>query len=386
MNLPKLSIAAALAACMLLSGCWDAKELQNVAYVTALGVDYENGEFVTYHQTLDFANIAKEVVTKPEPKAGTWVSIGRGKTLGEALNNLAPSVQIPLNFGQITAIVYSKRMLERGGDEVYDATNRFREVRYTKWVFATDEPIADIMTTVPLFRMSPLQSLLHSPEEVYRQSAIVEPIQFLRFIRMYNEPGATVMLPKLKISDEHWREGGKPHKLLAIDGAYLISGSKLKGWLGNDELWGTRLFQPTAKMIRTSLKDDQGAEMASIQIENQRYTFKTRQEDGVLRTKLKLRVTLNLTEMARNVTDQEVLAATKRHIRQEIERTYRLGLEQGTDIYSIRETFYRKHPKQWLALTAARPLPLDEHTLEDIEVIAKLLNTGKYKLRIKPNP
>ncbi|WP_135557193.1 Ger(x)C family spore germination protein [Paenibacillus cymbidii] len=376
----------ALFALVSLGGCWDAKELQNVAYITALGVDYENNEYIVYHQMLEFSNVAKEVVTKSEPSAGTWVAIGKGKTFGEALNSIMPSTQIPLNFGQMTAIVYSNRLLARGGDEVYDITNRFRDVRYTKWVFATDDSLADIFSTVPLFRMPPLQSVLHSPEEVYRQSSIVEPISFLRFIRAYNEPGMTVMLPKLAINSSHWLEGGKPHKLLEIDGVYLIAGNKLKGWLSNEEVWGTRLFQPTAKQIVTSLKDDNGAYIASVVITNPRFLFSTRLEEGMLRTRLKIRVTFAVTELVRNVSDEEVIAATIRTIREHIQRTYRLGLRQGVDIYSIQETFYRRHPKQWTALSSVRPLPLNEQSLEEIEIIAKLQNAGKYKLRIKATP
>ena len=45
---------------LLLSGCWDNKEVQDINYITALGIDYKDNKYIIYVQMLDFATIAKQ--------------------------------------------------------------------------------------------------------------------------------------------------------------------------------------------------------------------------------------------------------------------------------------------------------------------------------------
>ncbi len=93
-------IALSLLILMLVSGCWNSKDIQNMAYVTALGVDYENGRFKSYAQMLNFTNIAKSdtgEVGKPVP---IWVGVGEGKTLTESLTTMYATSQIRV-FGGI---------------------------------------------------------------------------------------------------------------------------------------------------------------------------------------------------------------------------------------------------------------------------------------------
>ncbi|MCY7482840.1 hypothetical protein M5X06_24220 [Paenibacillus alvei] len=42
-----------------LAGCWDIKNVQDMNYVTALGIDYVNGKYIVYTNSLEFTNVAK---------------------------------------------------------------------------------------------------------------------------------------------------------------------------------------------------------------------------------------------------------------------------------------------------------------------------------------
>ena len=53
---------------LLLSGCWDNKEVQDINYITALGIDYKDNKYIIYVQMLDFATIAKQESSKPTEK------------------------------------------------------------------------------------------------------------------------------------------------------------------------------------------------------------------------------------------------------------------------------------------------------------------------------
>lgn len=42
----------------MLSGCWDILDLQDIQYITAIGIDYEDGEYVVYVQSLNFGHLS----------------------------------------------------------------------------------------------------------------------------------------------------------------------------------------------------------------------------------------------------------------------------------------------------------------------------------------
>lgn len=80
-----------LALILLLTGCWDMKEAQNINFITALGVDYENGRFVIYAQLLDFSDIAKQEGAVETGHGEVWIGKSEGRTIDEALISLYPA-------------------------------------------------------------------------------------------------------------------------------------------------------------------------------------------------------------------------------------------------------------------------------------------------------
>ncbi|MFK9116608.1 hypothetical protein ACJEBK_06925 [Peribacillus frigoritolerans] len=44
---------------LFLSGCWDEKTIQDFHYITAIGIDFKDGEYIVYTQLVDFAAVAK---------------------------------------------------------------------------------------------------------------------------------------------------------------------------------------------------------------------------------------------------------------------------------------------------------------------------------------
>lgn len=71
----------------LLAGCWDITEPQRMYYINAVGVDYENDEYIVYLQVINFADVAKSI----QPSATVApAEVGRatGKTIEEAIYKL----------------------------------------------------------------------------------------------------------------------------------------------------------------------------------------------------------------------------------------------------------------------------------------------------------
>ncbi len=61
-----------------LTGCWSKYEVQNMNYVTAVGIDYADGQYIIYAQLLDFSTVAKLEGQQKSEQPPIWIGIGKG--------------------------------------------------------------------------------------------------------------------------------------------------------------------------------------------------------------------------------------------------------------------------------------------------------------------
>ncbi|WP_430103134.1 hypothetical protein [Paenibacillus validus] len=73
-----------------LTGCWSKYEVQNMNYVTAVGIDYADGQYIIYAQLLDFSTVAKLEGQQKSEQPPVW--IGRGK--GISFTALKPHIYL----------------------------------------------------------------------------------------------------------------------------------------------------------------------------------------------------------------------------------------------------------------------------------------------------
>lgn len=99
----KTCILLCIALLFLLTACWGSKDVQNIAYVTAIGFDYENGKYISYVQVLNFTNIAKGEKTEVGKNVPTWIGKGEGITVTESLSNIYSTSQLRIFWGHVKA-------------------------------------------------------------------------------------------------------------------------------------------------------------------------------------------------------------------------------------------------------------------------------------------
>src|SRR5690606_32662612 len=77
---------------ILTAGCSDIKEIQEMNYATAIGIDYRDHQYVAYVQFVSLFDVSNvEGATTKEPDI--WVSQSTGNTLNNALYQLYNTAQ-----------------------------------------------------------------------------------------------------------------------------------------------------------------------------------------------------------------------------------------------------------------------------------------------------
>ncbi|GLX69887.1 Ger(x)C family spore germination protein [Paenibacillus glycanilyticus] len=371
-----------LLAASLLPSCANSRDIQNLAYVTVLGIDYVDGEFRTYVQVLNFSNIARSESTQLGKKVPVWVGMGRGDTLALALADTNATSQFPLFWGHLKTVVLGENVLKRGGKETYGTLNRHYEVRYNVLVFGTKDKLEDILTQKSIFNLSPLDSIIYTSVQNRSQSPYVLASYGNRLIANMNEPGNSFYMPSISINRNTWLEDKSPRGMFEMDGAFFFDKGQLVNWLSVEELkglrWATKDINKT--LLQIPLEDDQ---KGAVQFAHPHMRVTPKLSSGG-DAKFDLKVTAKGTiREAFNTPIHELEKKAQEAIEAEIRQTFRNGLAKHCDPFKLEETLYRRNPAAFHKLTQGGSFFLTEQSLGSVQVKVKIISTGKYKEIVK---
>lgn len=354
----------------MLSGCWNIKEIQDIHYVTAIGIDFnkKKNTFSVFTQILDFSNIAKLEGGTPEISPPIWVGKSEGKTVQDAIDTMTEDAQQRLFWGHISAIVLSENVLKYRLKQSLDFVSRYREIRYNIWLFSTKENVEDIFLAKSFFKLSALTNILHEPNELYRQRSYVRPLRFFEYVAEASTPNATVYLPSLQLSKGHWQSDEEKKSMLKIDGAHFLINHQLKGWLPLEDLLGMRWLEKDAEKSQVTVMENEEP-LASIMVEGLRISVKKKGKKGVA---IRVRGRGIMTEKLARASLPTIEKKTEKVIASEIMDTYRQGQKIHADVLEVNRLLDR-----WKLV--GKKTVLFPYELADVDVDIHIISTGKQK-------
>ncbi|EFM11871.1 germination protein, Ger(x)C family [Paenibacillus curdlanolyticus YK9] len=371
-----IRLVLAAAAMLTLSGCWDEVDLQEVGYVTALGIDYVDGKYELYGEMIGFNTVAKTEGVQPAEGANTWTGRAEGKTLLVAFQQLMRSTQYQLSLDHLKSLVINERAIGML-DEVLDGLNRQRASRYTVWVFGTKEPFDKLFGADTIFNRSPLVSVLYSPKLIFEQDSSYLPLNMQMFIQQLDEPSYTTILPNISTNNVAWKQQQKSLNLYQLNGVYTFKNRHFNSYIEDTAINGLRWIQP--KFSHSIVGFQVGDGRVSISVDKVKWKIK----DGggnPRRFRVELALRIHTIEIEGNHTSKEIEAATNQFVKNEVKKTFLAGLEKKADLLQLRLHLYRYHNAYWKKYASDDNwLPgADDVT---IEVRSVLKNSGKYDLR-----
>ncbi|REJ09026.1 Ger(x)C family spore germination protein [Halobacillus trueperi] len=134
---------------LLLTGCWDIKEIEDVGIITGVGLDVneENDELTMINQYVVPGKIPTQQDSSQQSTPFQNIALS-GKSFFEIIRNNSLESNRPPNYTHLKSIVTSTTMLEKErADEVIDLFIRDHEFRRTTPVFLTREPVLDVLNT-----------------------------------------------------------------------------------------------------------------------------------------------------------------------------------------------------------------------------------------------
>lgn len=340
----------------ILTGCWNYKELNNLAIATGFAVDIVDDE---YEVTVLISNAQKENSGESKGGAGAAVYKGKGKTIFEAIKDASTSISKEIYVSHIEVLVLSKEIAENKTLEVIDFFFRYPYTRNEFFVVISENSKAGdtFKITTPL-ETYPSQNISKNLEITDKLQAYVYTVTFNDFVKMIIEQGINPIIPTISIVG-NIEEGNKednikqnePSTYLKLGTMALFKGANLVGIGNKDQTKGINFINDKVKTTLITTELEGGTNV--VEISESKTKIDVNLDEDFPKFKIIIESVGTITEVTSGVKIEEpkVIEEIKKLSEEEIKRLCNEGIDYAkslkTDIFGLGNMIYKKNYKKW---------------------------------------
>lgn len=344
----KIAIVLVLIFSFLQTGCWNAREINELAFVLSIGIDKADDGFKitaqiaspeTYSKTPS-GNVAGE---KGKP---FWMVSSTGKTIFEAIRNMASISSRRIFWSHIKVIIISENLARSNTLEIFDFFSRNPELRLRTLVAVTPEDTGKLLEVVPTTDKDPaiyLEKIIENRNLTGKSYGIM----LKDFLEDYLDPNvgpvtSRIILDKSKLKPD-----------LKTSGAYVFDGDKLIAPLKEDNtrglLWLRNKMNDSIMVVDCPYDD----KPTTLEIKKAKSSLKSSLDNEVPRFTINVNVDAVLTEQSclTDFNNREKLGELEKalaaDIRKDIEATITTAKDLKIDFLGLSRIMHRQHRSEW---------------------------------------
>jgi spore germination protein KC len=230
----------------LLSGCWNQKEMTDLAFVMALGID--KGENKRFNVSFQIVNPGNVSAGQNGGGQGLPIAVYKssGDTLTEAARNATKKISRRLYYSHINVLVISEELAKEGVLNIIDACERDPGFRTTtEIIIAKDTSAEEIVSTLTILDKLPVLKITKELESTEAMLGENLKVNIDDFVSGMISKGKNPVVNGYKVMGKK-SEAGKASNLmkstteayLEADGLAIFNKGKLVGWINNDKARG----------------------------------------------------------------------------------------------------------------------------------------------------
>lgn len=183
---------------ILLSGC-SYMELNDLAIVSAIGIDYENNEFKLTAQIMDIKNSDSGMTEE-----STLIYEASGTSIAKAMRNF--SIRYPKNIylGHLEFLIINSSAIPEAINDIFDYFMRSPEARSSAYVVVTkDEKAKDILNPKNETKGSfPIEGLKTVLLDATKRNGTIYDLTFEELLSFYLKDGIDPVIPVIKSTNQ----------------------------------------------------------------------------------------------------------------------------------------------------------------------------------------
>ncbi|EFM12509.1 germination protein, Ger(x)C family [Paenibacillus curdlanolyticus YK9] len=348
----------------LLPGCWDVREMPQLAIVSAMGIDKAPTD---NHYRVSFQVINPSEISAGITESGggrttpITVYAGSGDTLFEAIRESSGLMPRQLFFSHTRIIVIGEQLAREGIEDIFDMFERFSETRLTSRVLIARGSSAEaVLSTLTPIERIPSNALNGKLKFTSKLTSEQMEIQIDDVIRALSSTASEPIINGIRLlgntalgSKKKNVEQAVPIVRSRISGIALFKNGKLTRWLDGKDARGVVLLQNKMKSSVDVLPCKAEKKAIAIELLRAKTEVKTAFRNGkpYFQISVKQEGSLNEVKCSINLKKPEEIAKLEKEwselVKKEVIGSVQVAQKEQSDIFGLGETFNRQHPKQW---------------------------------------
>lgn len=353
---------------ILSTSCVGNVEIQELAIVTAMGIDLEGNKVIVTVEVIDPTSENRE--EDNSKLSGVMYIQGEGNTVYDAMRNTGLFFDRGLLFGHSYIIIFGEEFAKKGITDIIDFMLRDSGPREKSYLLVAKGKRADEILGVNAGMVKSTGSYLRNALDNFKYNGKCIPIPLAEYLRYYYDKNNEVVLGTVGIIEKpeidiNKRKENPSIYFLTVGGGSVFKEDKLIGYYSEDEMLGFNFIVGDIKEAVISFKTPvkENLDKKIIGSHSGYTTIKTlkklinknieiREDNIHLNIDIYLTASLMEVNQALDINQKSVLNDIEKACSKEIERLVSNTIEKSKkefkqDNFSISVLMHHQHPEVW---------------------------------------
>ena len=337
------------------SGCYNYKEINDMAIVSSIGIDKDNKN----DKYIVSAQIMNSKESEDSEDSQITVYTKEGDTVHEALRNITLKSPRKLYGNHLSKIVLSEEVAKEGIDNILDIFNRITEVRNEFIItIVKEDKASDVLKVLTTTESIPAEYVKLSLKIADKTSGLTYATKLDEFISLYLKKGIDPVVPVLKI-DKKEKKGTtinnitttNPISKIVIEDLAVTNKGKLETYLKNEEIIGYNFLRNQIQKMIIPVKCDDENNYASISILKNKTKSNAAKKDNKYIINFNINSEAIITEYncKKDLTDEKVIKELEKDTEKKIKRYIKKSLNKQKEtkgkFLGLERIIYLDYPK-----------------------------------------
>ena len=337
------------------SGCYNYKEINDMAIVSSIGIDKDNKN----DKYIVSAQIMNSKESEDSEDSQITVYTKEGDTVHEALRNITLKSPRKLYGNHLSKIVLSEEVAKEGIDNILDIFNRITEVRNEFIItIVKEDKASDVLKVLTTTESIPAEYFKLSLKIADKTSGLTYATKLDEFISLYLKKGIDPVVPVLKIEKKE-KKGTtinnitttNPISKIVIEDLAVTNKGKLETYLKNEEVIGYNFLRNQIQKMIIPVKCDDENNYASISILKNKTKSNTEKKDNKYIINFNINSEAIITEYncRKDLTDEKVIKELEKDTEKKIKRYIKKSLNKQKEtkgkFLGLERIIYLDYPK-----------------------------------------
>lgn len=354
-RLKRLLFFVILIVMLIQSGCWDRRELDELAIVLGVGVDQKSNGYLL---TLEIARPAQFKGAGGNASGGSgageepvFILESSGETVFDAVRHAMAQSSRKLFFPHNQVLIFGETAVKQGLAPALDFFLRDPGPRPTQWVLVAKGTASEILVPKSELEQAPAQALAAIVENG-RMNARINPVDLQQFSTLIASPITSATVPMVSVI------GKGKDKRLVVEGTAIFKGDRMVGELDGKEARGLHWVKGKVRNAAIILQMPDLHGKFSVEMINNKGRVHPSISNGQPRIELRVYAEGNVADqtsasyLEKPENIKKLVRSTEFAIKREIESAIYKSKQLRTDIFGFGLVLSQEYPRAWQSLKA----------------------------------